>query len=312
MGETGNLRFDLKPVRAVRISGSVSNSPGVPLIQLSHAGPDGRPESVGMCSWDNAASRFECLPVVPGEYWVDANYATPDRRGRGYALSFVAARKSVTAASADITDVDLKLQPYPDLLGRVTAADGSANVFHVIFWSIRWGAAAQETQIAPDGSFRVALPAIESYRIRLDALVPWHIQSIRQAGKDLTGGILQIQPDGSWVPVEIVVSQSHGTVDGFVRQANEEDCLVRIIELQDGVLRLVAVSNLRGEEHTFEATSLAPGEYFVLASRRGAEIPYLDAAYLAGSKDVVQVHVVDGEASHLEITPVSNDSGFVH
>jgi hypothetical protein len=305
-GETRDLRFQLRPVRGVRVSGRIYNSPGFPSVQLTHPGPDGRRESLGSCRL-GSAPKFDCLAVVPGEYSVDASYTRP-----GSAPIVLAATKTVTLESSDVTDVELKLLPDAELLGRIAGADRSAistQSFRVHFVSLHRDSAVDVRQ---DGSFRATLSPSESYRIRLGVLEPWHIQSIRQGDRDITGGILRNQSEGSWGQLEITVSQSHGTVDGVVHEANGENCVVQIVERQDGVFTRVAVSRVSGEEHRIEATNLAPGEYFVFASRIGVELPYLDAAYLASNKDVVLIHVVEGITSHLELNPVSADSGFVH
>ena len=307
--ETRNLLFDFKPARTIQISAHVSNSPSIPIVQISRTGPDGSPE-VLTCNWDNAASRFGCPPVVPGEYSVEASYSASDMPGRGAAQSHVSVRKTVTLASTELIDVELSLQPYPNLVGSITSVDHSLPGYFsgVIFTSIKGESAAQ---IGPDLKFVVPLSPSESYRIRLDAANPWHIQSIMQGGKDITGGAIQVQPDGSWGAVEIVASQSYGSIDGSVLQANGDDCVVRVIERQDGILRVVATPFTQGAEHRFGVASLAPGEYFVLASRRSAQIPYLEAEYLVSRADVAQVHVIVGNPSHLTLNPVPDDSGFV-
>jgi len=120
-GETRDLRFQLKPVRGLRVSGRVYNSPGFPSVQLTHAGPDGRQESVGMCRL-SSAPRFDCLAVPPGEYSLEASYTMPGRGGASAPI-VLAATKTVTLESSDVTDVELKRQPYAELLGTGLRAD---------------------------------------------------------------------------------------------------------------------------------------------------------------------------------------------
>lgn len=53
-----------------------------------------------------------------------------------------------------------------------------------------------------------------------------------------------------------------------------------------------------------------PGEYRILASKGNAELPFLEASYIASRADFIAiVNVVDGQTTNVEVTPVLDDSG---
>jgi hypothetical protein len=303
-GETRDLRFDLKPVSSVRVSGHVSNAPPRVFLQLSRAGIDGSLEPYGTYRWDNVKSTFEFPAVVPGEYQLVVLESTGTVQSR--------AARIVMVGASDIIDLELTMRPDLELKGRVVFDDTSARSpdgLQILFQTVK-GAGAVYANVAADGSFTKALRSDENYEIGFNFGRPLHVKSIRQGGRDITDRALQIQTDESWGgPIEVIASSSHGSIQGSVRIAkNEENFVVSALQQRPSGLKLVSAAAVIGQGTRFELKDLPPGEYLLFASRRSVNVPYLERSYVEGhSKYVVHVRVIDGEVSRLEIDPLPDE-----
>jgi hypothetical protein len=305
VGETLDLRFDFKLLHGVPVSCHLSNFQPYPLMQLLREGPDGRREAVGTHKYDPATSTLEFPAVVPGEYLIDIQSNSSG--------ALLRADQRVTVGSSEVSGLELSLRPIPELVGRVTSDDGSAlpeGQVSISFSLVPRGSLGPAALVSPDGTFKEALFSSESYWIDLSGPgLPWHIQSVKQAGIDITGRPLKQLPDRSWGAVEVVVSRSHGSLQGVLHVQNDQDYVVRILRERGTEYTVLAVAGFLGPGHTFEFKDLPPGDYRVVLSKRGVEFPYLEPTYVARrSQFFATLRVVDGQATMVELDPVPNDS----
>jgi hypothetical protein len=303
-GETLDLPFDFKPLHGVRVSGHLANFQPYSVMQLLREGPDGRREVVGTYKFDPATSTLEFPAVAPGEYLIDIQ-----SNSSGVLMR---ANKLVTVGSSDVSGLELALRPIPELVGRVTTDDGSALPAGEVSFSFSFlprGSPGPAALVSPDGTFKEALSCADSYWMELSGPPPpWHIQSVKQDGREITGHPLQPLPDGSWGAIEVVVSHSYGSMQALLHVENDQDYVVRILRERGAAYTVFAFLGFLGPGHKFELKNLPPGDYRVLLSKRGVELPFLEPTYVAShSKFFATVHVVEGQASKVELDPVPDD-----
>jgi hypothetical protein len=102
------------------------------------------------------ADRFEASDLLPGTYTVvaETRQVSTDGMGRKSKVLF-GARRQLEIGDRDISDLDLQLQPLPEVTGRVTFADGCAAApVRVLLSSSSIGGIQDYSALAgPDGAF---------------------------------------------------------------------------------------------------------------------------------------------------------------
>jgi hypothetical protein len=141
------------------------------------------------------------------------------------------------------------------------------------------------------------------------------VQSIKQAGRDVLGTVLEPLPDGTWGRIEILASRSAGSIEGTLRGATPDppatDQLysVRILQEHQFGYRWVAGVTCGSQYGKFRFDNLPPGEYRILLSKAKAELPYLEPSYIASRDEfIATVSVTAGHVSQVVVSPVPDDS----
>ena len=292
-GETRKLHFDFKPIPGLRVSGHLSNATSVPFFSLSRETADGLvPLEDDHDEWNPTTSRFGFPAVIPGEYRLTVQtMATPAME----------VSKRIVVGPAEPGDLDLTLAPLHEIEGVIKSDDGSALPAGLAV-SFRSGPVIK--QVDRPGAFKLVISGLQAWEVHIDAL-PWQVQSIKQAGRDITERLLEPLADGSWGKLEIVLSRSHGSIQGTLRTTTDQRYSVLALQARSRGPRFVESSQCKGPDAKFEFASLSPGEYQLLASKLDADIPFLEPSYLASHASfVATVHVDDGQVSKVEVTPV--------
>jgi hypothetical protein len=298
-GETRELHFDFKPIPGFRVSGHLSNATRAPYFSLSRETAEGFVALNGDHDWNPTTSTFVFPAVIPGEYLLTAQSVPPPAMW---------ASKRIVVGPSGLGGLELILEPH-QLEGVIKSEDDSTLPagFGVAFGPANVGT-AEYVQADQRGVFKLAHSDSRAYRVQIDAS-PWHLQSIKQAGYDITGRLLEPLSDGSWGNIEIVASRSQGSIQGTLRAATDQSYLVLLLQERSWGFRLVTVSRCNGQYPKFEFNSLPAGEYRILASKVEADIPYLEPSYIASRAGFVAiVRVADGQTSKVEVTPVLDDS----
>jgi hypothetical protein len=159
------VRADIQVMRqtGVRVSGRVAvpaYDPPPPGMQIfTHVHLVSRNGSLGnsdVTSSPVTADRFEASDLLPGTYTVvaETQQVSTDGMGRKSKVLF-GTRRQVEIGGRDISDLDLQLQPLPEVTGRVTFADGcDAAPVRVLLTSSSIGGIQDYSALAgPDGAF---------------------------------------------------------------------------------------------------------------------------------------------------------------
>jgi hypothetical protein len=288
--ERSGVNIQIRPARAVRVSGMLVPPPGAPAVPravrlLAANEPDimsyfGFEVAAGM---SDAKGAFTLLGIPPGQYTIKV--ASPPL-GRGPVSSpdptrpLVWANQLVTVAEADLADVAVTLQTAPVLSGRVefkgSKPPPAAAVVNKALITLESGAHGVYTldswiRVDPAGSFAAAAPA-GRYFLRPDPLPDgWWARSVTYQGRDVLDAPLDLRADAAG----IVVTYADDTqrVSGTVRDqrgAPDPNAAVLLCPSDRSVwtsaqpprrTRTARVTRTGG----FVLSDMAPGDYFVVA-----------------------------------------------
>jgi hypothetical protein len=141
--------------------------------------------------------------VLPGRYFVAARAASRDKQWAGF---------EVVDFIEDSYEARLQLLPTGSIAGRIVVETGGLPPLDGVIVGASWiydGAevnplAADETTVAPDGSFRVDnLFGTRNLQVRALGL-EWEVAAIRQDRTDVTGSGVIVVPDAT-TPATIVL-----------------------------------------------------------------------------------------------------------
>ena len=164
-------------------------------------------------------------------------------------------------------------------------------------------------QVAADGTFKMTLATWHGFTLDLRPQPPWHIESIFQSGKKITGERLSVLPDRTWGQVEIHVSEAHGTLLGSVRAAGDQVFMISVLEGSGAAVKPASGTVTRDREFKF-SLDLPPGDYRVLAWPPGVNVPYLEEDFLVSAARYVQrVHVPADETITIHLDPIPKELG---
>jgi hypothetical protein len=302
-GETRDLRFDFKPVPAVRLTGHISNPASPPSFRLARETADGLLDVQDDHRWDPATSTFYFPAVIPGKYTLTAESISPTR---------LRTQRAFVVGSSNSNNLELTLQPFRELEGVIRADDGTPLRAELLFEK-ESGRTSECTYSDEHGAFHLLLSDLQPREVRTSSL-PWHVQSIKQAGRDVVGTVLEPLPDGSWGKIEIVATRSAGSIEGTLRaaagpSATDQLYNVHVLQERNSRVRQVTSGACNTQYGKFRIDNLPPGEYRILLSKVKAELPYLEPSYLASRAEFIAiVHVTAGQTSQVVVSPVPDDS----
>jgi hypothetical protein len=285
--ERGGVNIQIRPARAVRMSGTLVAPPGAPAsaraVHLLAANePDimsygGLEVAAGM---SDANGAFTLLGIPPGQYTIKV---TSPPLGRGPVSlpdpgqPLLWANQLVTVGETDLAEVAVTLQPAPILSGHAefkgSKPPPAAAAVNKALITLESGVYTLDSWIRIDatGAFTAAAPA-GRYFLRPDPLPDgWWARSATYQGRDVLDAALDLKADASG----IVVTYADDTqrVSGTVRDqrgAPDPNAVVLLFPsdrsawtgLQPSRRTRTARVSRTG---TFTLSDMPPGDYFIVA-----------------------------------------------
>ncbi len=296
-GETVTADFHLRPHKAFRIRGTLSN-PAVRRRVMVRLLRDGEPTG-NLASVNPVSGAFDIESVGPGSYEVQAY--TPDVILADYGEA------AVTVADHDVEGVRIALSPIPDVRGHIDFpgpkdlqryATITANPVNA--YPPAMAVPAARATIGVDGSFvlRNLLPG--EYELTVKTLPNYYVESILAGAVDVQALGLKIS-SGKLPELKVTIRRGGGEIEGEVEGTDGPATILLVRRHGDTALTSLA-NAARGR---FLTQSLAPGDYSVYAFAAGQSIDYRDPGALSQITDyATHVSVSDGERSHATVRVV--------
>jgi len=262
---------------------------------------------------------FEIGGILPGSYYLYPLYSGSTSG------SFMSTRALVTVKDQDVENLRLKVEPNPELKGRVTVK-GDTSSFNL--QNARIGLrAADRLPILLQGLGTASTGAVDSrtgefvlstlekgvkFTVALAGFPPdSYIADLRQGGRSLNSDGIAIYDPGEGI-VEITVDQQGGTIEGTVIKPTGEP-------QERAVVALVPAPSLRGNimrygrtlgdpSGKFTLRGIAPGEYKIFAWNGipGTVAPQ-NAEFLAPIESKgVAVTIRAGSSQSVQLTALPN------
>lgn len=270
--EVTDIVMTMKPVKSVRVSGTIVDSQGRPMngmLMISQSGPFGVFNGTPM----RPDGSFTFNGLSPGEYTITAQqFGTPDAE---------VATTKITVGTESISDLRLVGAKPVAARGRVIVDPAAATSLppHLMLQAFpvqmmpmlgpRAPAAVQD-----DMSFELkAAPGL----YRLNLMPPgqgWTIRSVRLSGADLTDSGLEIKANEEISALEVELTNKLTTITGLVTNARGDAVkdYTAIVFAQDparwaGNTRHVSQGR-PDQDGRFKINGLPPGDYYIVALDR--------------------------------------------
>jgi hypothetical protein len=303
--ERSGVNIQIRPARAVRVSGMLVTPPGAPMtaraVRLLAANePDimayfGLEVATGM---SDAKGAFTLLGIPPGQYTIKV--ASPPL-GRGPVSPpdpnrpLLWANQLVTVSETDLADVAVTLQPAPVLGGRAefkgSKPPPAAALVNKALITLESGAQGGYTldnwiRLDPTGAFAAAAPA-GRYFLRPDPLPDgWWAKSATYQGRDVLDSTIDLKADAAG----IVITYADDTqrVSGTVRdQRGAPDPTAAVLLFPSDRSAWTGLQSPRrtrtarvSRTGTFTLSEMAPGDYFIVAYDDAAADQIGDSKFL--------------------------------
>jgi Carboxypeptidase regulatory-like domain len=269
--EKSDIVMSLRPIRATRVSGTVTASDGKPMtgsvMVISTSGFGFNVAASGQIRPDGT---FSVNGVAPGEYTLRAQAF-----GGGRETEIATAK--ITATGDDINDLQLIAAKPSTATGRILmdpAAGSTLPQGLMIFpMPIEPGAMPMgmpPTRISDDGSFELkAAPG--KTRINMGGSPGWTVRSIRLNGTDITDTGLEFRPNEDISGIEIEITNKVTTITGLVTNSRGETVkdYAAIAFAQDREKwkingRYQAIGR-PDQDGRFKMGGLTPSDYYIIA-----------------------------------------------
>jgi len=269
--EKSEIVMTLRPVRATRVSGTVTGSDGKPMagsVMVSSTGGFGfNMVGAGPIRPDGT---FSVSGIAPGEYMLRAQSFGPGRDPES-------ATMTITATGDDITDVSLVASKPSSATGRIVMDPGAAAALPqglMLFPSpidtsaIGMGAGGP-TRLADDGTFEMK-SAPGRVRIMVGGS-GWTLRSVRLNGADVTDTGIEFKANQDISGLEIEITNKVTTVTGLVTNARGETAkeYTAIAFAQDRdkwkIQGRYQSLGRPDQDGRFKMSGLAPSDYYVVA-----------------------------------------------
>lgn len=145
-----------------------------------------------------------------------------------------------------------------------------------------------------------------SYRLWARSFGTWYVESATYGDRDLLRQEMTIAPGGGGLPIELMVSNQTGSLEGAVSVKDEPcSCLVALIPTTPS---LAPVINSGSDDKGNFWLTLAPGTYQAVAFERYHALDFRDPAALAPFASHVQTVVIHaGEKATLHLDAVTEE-----
>lgn len=272
--ERSGIDFALASGRTSRISGVITDSRGSPYTGPLWLRPSARSGAAGASVGARLQNgRFEFPNVPPGEYVIAAFQGR-----RSPVLEGEFAAEYVAVSGNDQDGLAMQTSAGSALNGIVKSEDGGVPNAPIVLALV-----AADSDMAPAGAIYTSLGRNGAFeltgvsglrRLQLDgAPEGWRLKAIRRAGLDVTDQVLRLgRPSQSMRDIEVIVTQRHTRVTGYVATASGDTLLDHYTAIAFATDRKRwypysrfirrAVPDERGE---FHIEGLPDGDYLVVA-----------------------------------------------
>lgn len=291
-GQEAKVDFALNPVPAVHVRGTVTGLPEGRGVGITL---NPRRETGGLSANSPIRERRFDFRVGPGSYMLAADYFEAGKH--------LTARVPAEVGSLDIDNLAVTMDTPFVMTGSVRIQDQSRQPektmqFGISLQPSERTSGAGPIKWDPNGSsfsFSDVLPG--TYRLQTFPPAPFYVKSATLAGQDILTSEFTVSQSAG--PIEIVVADDGGSIEGDLVNANGEAVHGGILAMRDGKTSM-AGSDQGGH---FKLQNLAPGDYRIYAWDDPSQVPYADTEWMrryAGSGS--DVTVSSGQSSQVKLT----------
>ncbi|HZQ93039.1 MAG TPA: carboxypeptidase-like regulatory domain-containing protein [Terriglobales bacterium] len=321
-GEEQEVDFQLVPQRAVSVRGRVINAAtGKPAINSSvfvlprssiTSGFFGNFSSTAYVQ--NAEGEFQLRGILPGAYVLMTQQMDEGKRYSAY--------MNLDVGTQDVEGVQLVLSAGSTIEGQVRiegpplpAGRPPVTVLLTQATFLPLSGFGGSARVKDDGSFVIENLGQGSYRVNVNnAGETSYLKSVRMGNQDLLDKELVVQTGAKLQPLEIVVSQNAGAVQGAVEDGDHKPWagaqVVLVPERKNELGRLFASGRSDQYGH-FSVRGITPGKYRVYAFEQIEAGAWQDPEFMRKYEDRGS-RVEIGESSQpsltLKLIPASETS----
>lgn len=228
-----------------------------------------------------ADGSFQIAGVQPGNYTLTASRM--DRH------PITVGKLLLTVGTSDIDELTFPLSEPATVVGSVRMENGepvtgasSARVYLNGNGSMFGGYA--ETSLKPDGTFRMENVSRDTFQVSVSGLPgdAW-VRSVKMGNQEIAGGSLDLANSGSLVPLEIVLSNKVGTVEGSAKLQDKPAGGRQVTLVPDpfpiGQANLIRTAST-SDDGSFLLRGIPPGEYRIYAWDEITRDLYSDPEFL--------------------------------
>jgi hypothetical protein len=232
--------------------------------------------------------------VPPGSYMLTADYFEGGKR--------LTARVPIDAGSSDIDNVVVHLESGFTVTGIVRGPTGSMPQFGVNLRPSEPVNLTGQVKWEPDHTaFAINDMVPGSYRLDIFPPAPWYVKSATLAGQDVLNSEIALSQAAG--PIEIVLSDDGGSIEGDVADAAGQPAAAGILLLRDTTRVANTTSQASGH---FRLQNLAPGDYTVYAWDEPNEVEYANQDWMRRyGGGGVSVTVTAGQKQQIKLTQQS-------
>jgi Carboxypeptidase regulatory-like domain len=300
-GELAGVDFTIHSAQVLRVRGRAINGLTGEQINTGDVGvaplpPAIRDNSAASASLDEGDGKFTIEDLVPGRYILSVNaFVLPDRkRWSGW--------REIDLTDSNLDDIQVKLFPGYDLLGRVHAVAGNNPAFTNLRVILEPRSdrdyATGYSDVKPDGSFYLLDVMPDTYDVDIANLPEgYYLKSAHLGTVDVTEIGLSIGEEAPRMTLMLEVSSAVGQVDGAVQLTNGKPaCTATIVLVPDGnhrsILRYYQTTDV-DRFGRFVLRGIAPGAYKLFAFDDANEVAYRDPGSLQRYENEGQTIQID-------------------
>jgi len=319
--EVQNISFALLPVRAVRITGTITDSKGERLTNGFVMLQESVETAPGAMMMMRSGGRvrpdgsFTIANVSPGSYTLMVNTSFGPRDENAESASV-----PITVGNEDVTGINVVTDKGVTVTGRIVTADGVAGKLSMAGLTVFPQAPRFEPmmgfgpgRVEADGTFRIS--GLRGRRLfRLNGLPPsWTVKAVMLNGTDITDTAIEFKNDSDASEVQIVVTDRVSEINGKVTDAKGQPTRdYTVIVFPDDPAKWTFPSRYvrsgrADQQGLFKIRALPPEDNYLAVA-----VDYLeegeggDPEFLAEMKDrATNFRLGDGEVKALSLTLIS-------
>jgi hypothetical protein len=292
-GREIKVDFTMREAPAVHVRGTVTGLPEGKNIGINIVPRGPATNAVNVGGGNGRDGKFD-FRVPAGSYMISADYF------EGGKPNHLLARVPIEVGATDIDNVTVAMDSGFSITGQVRIVSPSRQSVKQQFGiNLRpvepTTGASQLKWDADQTSFAFHDVSPGAYRLDVFPPSPFYVKSAALAGQDILNSEFSVTQSAG--PVEIVLGDDGGSIEGDVVDSDGQPAAGGVIALRNGRATLV-----QGVGH-FKVLNLAPGDYTVYAWDDANQVPYADQDWMrryAGSGTAVTVS--SGQSVQVKLT----------